>query len=139
MSTAADANVERNKAPVSAGYSVPVKILLCQLVLGGVVAAVLLLVNLGAVAAALLATAVVTIPNAIYVWREWLLAQGGQLDYELQARLALLQMLLRLGLTMVLLVACIIVLRPAPVPFIGTLILLQLAHALTPITGQKQT
>ncbi len=112
--------------------SIPSKILICQLGIGGALAVLLTLKSPEAGFAAILATGVVTIPNAIFVWRQWQVLRSGPADPVRLAKLAVLQIVMRLGLSLLLLVICIIRFQPEFGPFIGTFIALQAVLALTP-------
>jgi F0F1-type ATP synthase assembly protein I len=118
--------------------SLPFRIVVIQSGIGVVAAALLLLVSAGAAAAALAASLAIVAPNAWFAWRlsrptrKWL-----QLDVPAQARLTLMQGALRTLFTVLLLVALVVWIRPEPLAFIGTLLLLQGAYFIAALTEQS--
>jgi F0F1-type ATP synthase assembly protein I len=119
--------------------SIPSKILICQLGIGGALAVLLTTLNSPEAGfAAILATGVVAVPNAIFVWRQWQVLKSGPADPAKLARLAVLQIVMRLGLSLLLLAVCIIRFQPEFGPFIGTFIALQAVVALAPWLDRQQ-
>lgn len=72
------------------------------------------------------------VPAGLYAWRA---------SVERSATRFLLQGVLKFALTIVLVAACIVVIKPAAAGFFGTLILLQLMYVAVPLTepGSEQT
>jgi F0F1-type ATP synthase assembly protein I len=103
-------------------------------VIGGAAAALLLPASPGAAFAALLAAIVVAAPNAWFAWRLARAAEGwthlGAVD---QARVTVAQSIQKLILMLLLMIGLFAWLRPEPLPFIGTLLLLHGAFFLTPL------
>ena len=114
----------------------PYQIVIGQLATTGVVVAVLFLWEisrgswgdpfwgLNQTVSALAAGMASVIPAGLYAWRA---------SVERSATGFLLQGVLKFALTIVLVAACIILIRPAAAGFFGTLILLQVAYVVAPL------
>ena len=79
-------------------------------------------------ASALAAGMACVIPAGLYAWRA---------TVERSATRFLLQGVLKFTLTLVLVAACIIVIKPAAAGFFGTFVLLQAMYVIAPLAGEQ--
>jgi F0F1-type ATP synthase assembly protein I len=94
----------------------------------------LLLASPGAALAAALAATAIVLPNAWFTWRLSRMGrERAQQDPSAQARRAVAQSVQRLLSTLLLVAGLVLWLRPEPVAFLGTLLLLQAAFFVAPL------
>jgi F0F1-type ATP synthase assembly protein I len=105
----------------------PYRIVVVQILTAAVGVAVALFWDSAVALAALLAAVSVVAPNALFAWR---VATGDRAPEQAldAARRALRQGVAKVVLTMVLIATAFVWFKPAPLPFFGMVVVLQVAH-----------